>query len=162
MLIDNHTRVCCRVLSVLTRGGTLEKIRPGVWTTGEKRSTEGKTLREALLVVGGKEAPQKLSEEVKRTFKGARVTFSEDLKDRLIEKGWVDGDGEITTKGRIYLSDVRSSASRVVRAKVEDISEVLSDTGFLRPGMSLEGCRNGAVAILDVITRLSPTEVPNR
>ncbi len=159
MLIDNHTRMVCRVLAILARGGQLVKVKQGVWSTGNKRNAEGLTLRDAINAVGGRDAHKNDYDKALHEFKGAKITFSEDLKIRVETLGLVDKDGKITKAGRSYLKEVREGASKVVKTQWENIHAVLAETGFMRPGMTMKGCRDSAVGILDVINRLSPSEM---
>lgn len=159
MIVTNQTRMNCRVLAILARGGQLVKVQQGVWSTGEKRDGAGRTLRDAIIEVGGREAHKNDSDKARKDFKGARIIFSEDLKLRLEKKNLVDNAGKITQAGRAYLGQIREGADKVVKAPWENIHAVLAETGFIRPGMTMKGCRDSAVGILNVINRLGPTEM---
>lgn len=186
-MITDHTRVECRVLSILARGAKLVKLQDGLWSTGEKINDTGETVRDYMLARINVEAvaeARELRTEIKsgavqptaealnkirsigdqvrairEGFKGASAIFGDDLHDRLFNSGYLDDDGRITDAGQAYLVGCRDLARAVYDADPESLEAVIAGTGFDRDGRSIVVAYQGACGLLDVIERLAPSEM---
>ncbi len=179
MHTNNHTRVECRVLCILARGGKVVEIpgreAEGVYETGEKRNDAGQTkaeffeahglgrvdLEDAGAVADHAAAFPDGPIAERSDFAGVKISFAQDLLDRLVGQGFVTEKGSISKAGRDHVSAVHAGACKVADCDHDNhelLDAVLAETGFTRRGLSPEGCCTAAANIRTVIERFSPAE----
>lgn len=126
MHVGNHTRVECRVLCILARGGKIAEVEgraeglPSIFDTGPKRNKQGQTKTEFMkahnLDRGSEEEPT----AARSDFVGATISMEQSLFDRLVGAGFVTKKGRITEEGRAHYQEAHAGATRVMECVGHD------------------------------------------